>query len=407
MPLPNSWMELLKNAPAQPKNYSSMEDMAPYSMPPGVPSNLSDEQIKNAFLDNFPAPIQEPSPTQNYAINEQELGDVQPRNPAPMNQPNYDAGLNDLYKQIMGAGASGISQQEDYLQKLKDYRNKLEGLPQERDYTALMMASDAWGGTNFQSKYKKPTSPEERLKQIAGADAVVQQGLGGLTDDQINLLTTKFNALRGLQKDKADADKQSLTKGQEKLDQEFSKTYNEDFVSGKIYKAINDVRGLSGAVKALRTEKDLTGKSYGATPEFLRSYIHPRSAEIQQNVERVIQESLRPILGAQFTKDEGENLLKRTYNPALPPEVNAARVENLVNQLEKAAETKMKAAKHFEKYGTLNGLGLSSFADLENQLKEDVLNSVGGDLPDGNSNSGGLTEDEKAELEALEKKYGR
>ena len=76
---------------------------------------------------------------------------------------------------------------------------------------------------------------------------------------------------------------------------------------------------------------------------------------IQQGVEEVVQRNLRLVLGAQFTEKEGERLISRAFDPSLSEKENKKRVDRLLNQIEKAANAKQKAAEYFEKHGTLKG----------------------------------------------------
>ena len=50
----------------------------------------------------------------------------------------------------------------------------------------------------------------------------------------------------------------------------------------------------------------------------------PQSQDVRRSVEKVIQSSLKETLGAQFTEKDGENVIKRTWNPQAPIEYNAA-----------------------------------------------------------------------------------
>lgn len=81
----------------------------------------------------------------------------------------------------------------------------------------------------------------------------------------------------------------------------------------------------------------------------------PASSDVQETVEYTVQRSLRPILGSQFTKEEGERLIARVYNPRLEEEVNADRLDRLIKQLERAYQEKIKAAQFYEQNGTLRG----------------------------------------------------
>ena len=81
----------------------------------------------------------------------------------------------------------------------------------------------------------------------------------------------------------------------------------------------------------------------------------PASLEARQNAERVIQEGLRPILGAQFTQQEGENFLKRAFDPNLGPDINARRLSLVLEQMKVAAKQAQALSDYVEANGTAIG----------------------------------------------------
>jgi len=120
----------------------------------------------------------------------------------------------------------------------------------------------------------------------------------------------------------------------------------------------------------LESGKELTGPVIGSIPEQLRALVNPESTQAQQLVEQVVQKNLRAILGGQFAMKEGEQLVKRAYNPALPEELNAARLRALLLTLDTAAENKSRMEKYFyENNYSLKGFegpaGVPTISDFE------------------------------------------
>jgi hypothetical protein len=118
----------------------------------------------------------------------------------------------------------------------------------------------------------------------------------------------------------------------------------------------------SGEMVPLVKNDRLTGPVVGSIAtlpagvgKWAQDVFFPKSSDVQETVEYTIQRSLRPILGAQFTKEEGERLISRVYNPRLEEGVNAQRIDRLVRQLKRAYEEKVRAAKYYEKNNTLLG----------------------------------------------------
>lgn len=148
--------------------------------------------------------------------------------------------------------------------------------------------------------------------------------------------------------------KEGLTKGQEALDREFAKEYNDFYASGGIKDVEKGLSQLRDVSKGLM-QGNVTGPVAGAIPDFVNKVINPKAISLRDNVEEVVQRNLRLILGAQFTEQEGKRLIARAYNPSLSEAENKKRVDRLIKQIEGAAQAKLSAARHFEETGTLKG----------------------------------------------------
>lgn len=88
---------------------------------------------------------------------------------------------------------------------------------------------------------------------------------------------------------------------------------------------------------------------------WLQSFTSPEGANVRDLIEYVVQEQLRPILGSQFTREEGERLIARLYNVNLEERYNAPRLGAFIRQLESAFANKAAMAAYFRQYGTLYG----------------------------------------------------
>jgi hypothetical protein len=114
----------------------------------------------------------------------------------------------------------------------------------------------------------------------------------------------------------------------------------------------------------------LTGVQIQLIPEFARPLLVPSSLEARQNAERVIQDGLRAILGAQFTQVEGENFLKRAFDPNLGPDVNARRLSLILEQMKESAKQAQALSDYVEKNRTARGFNgvIPSLAQFEGAL---------------------------------------
>lgn len=176
------------------------------------------------------------------------------------------------------------------------------------------------------------------------------------------------------------------TYGERALDRNFAKTYESDIASGAMADSLTNMQVLRGIADQLEkgTSGNVTGPVLGLAPESFRAFTNPQSVDMQNQVANIVQRSLRPILGAQFTEKEGENLIKRAYNPQLEEAENAKRIRRLAVMTEKIAKAKMEAAAYFETNGTLKGYkGTTQFnmSDLDNALGDASLDASGAAPP--------------------------
>lgn len=152
---------------------------------------------------------------------------------------------------------------------------------------------------------------------------------------------------------------QVIPKAIEALDAAYAPEYR-DFISGGSARAAQGIGVLKFAEKILGGESDaLTGPYAGAVSQlpyvgrWLQAFTSPQGADVRDLIEYVVQEQLRPILGSQFTREEGERLIARLYNPSLEEWRNARRLGSFIQQLERAYENKQSLAQYFRDKGTL------------------------------------------------------
>lgn len=187
--------------------------------------------------------------------------------------------------------------------------------------------------------------------------------------------------------------KTPIQEAQGAVDKAYAKDYLA-FIQGGAAAAARDIGELKRAREILvgNPEKGtkgtdmVSGPIIGSIPKVLRDIFLPKSSETQENIESTVQSTLKEILGHQFTQVEGENLLKRTYNPRFEEPVNARRAATLIDRIERAYAEKVKAAKYFERHGTLAGYkGKTSWSmdDFNVDIPEDDdPMAIAGDLLD-------------------------
>lgn len=151
-------------------------------------------------------------------------------------------------------------------------------------------------------------------------------------------------------------EKGSFTQGQKKLDEDYSKDYNDWTTVGR-GQASKSLAKLKDALNLLTKEAQssfptISGRNVGALPEILRP---TASRVVEQDVQETAQAGLKAVLGAAFTKDEGERILKTSYDKTLPETENIKKVNAIIKELEERVANQESKRAYFEQNGTLRG----------------------------------------------------
>ncbi len=167
--------------------------------------------------------------------------------------------------------------------------------------------------------------------------------------------------------------------------EELDKAYAPKFVEFKLQDQSGMAKSLSQLADVQQLLKTpnvpwavpITGPVMGLVPDSLKAFTEGgrRAITARELTEEVIQQSLRQILGAQFTQKEGENLMARTFNDKVSPEENMLRGQSLMKQIQEAYTDKTAAADYFQENGTLAGFkgrAAPTLADIEQRAKEDM-----------------------------------
>jgi len=173
--------------------------------------------------------------------------------------------------------------------------------------------------------------------------------------------------------------KKSLTPLQAKVEEKSAQDLVDFTVGGGFSDVQKGLTQLENAKQVLQQQPEgkITGKVVGVQDDTgLLKYTNPVAQDTKEQVQEIAQRNLRLILGPQFTAKEGEALINRVYNPALPQSVNVKRLELLQEQMSSAAKTKQEAVEYYNTNGTLKGFtgkiynNTSDFiSDYNNKLK--------------------------------------
>jgi len=152
--------------------------------------------------------------------------------------------------------------------------------------------------------------------------------------------------------------KLNLTPGQQKVDENFAQRYN-DWVSAGEYDGVMLQLGqLENGLKMLQSGKQLSGAIVGRLHPFVQQILYgddPKALEEQIN--DVTVSTLRAILGAQFTNEEGKRIQQLSYNPTLGEAANIKKLLAGIRELRGRAMAMQSSAAYFAENGTLAGYG--------------------------------------------------
>lgn len=135
----------------------------------------------------------------------------------------------------------------------------------------------------------------------------------------------------------------------------------------------------------------------------------------ERDVERLVQQSLKAILGAQFAQKEAQQLFKRTIDPSADTEVTKQRLRWLkaslskrMNNMDAVAQEAMRTGKAFN----LEAFQKQMLNELVDEEKAEFgvgegtplrANGGGEEAPAPVDSNGGMTPEEQAELDELER----
>lgn len=107
-----------------------------------------------------------------------------------------------------------------------------------------------------------------------------------------------------------------------------------EFTSKEKAKMENNLKLLKSTIDELKADPELTGFFKGMLAQAPgKQKTAPRITSIQARVQKVVNESLRQLLGAQFTEEEGKRVVKNAFDPQESVEENIRRISAIYDQL--------------------------------------------------------------------------
>lgn len=224
-----------------------------------------------------------------------------------------------------------------------------------------------------------PSSQESKLAQTLAKKMAPGFDFSTMSASQINERLPNLTSLYKMEQDKlarqdtlaakADAKKAEAalkgTEGQRAVDKDFAKDYNE-WSAGGAKTARSEIEKLKGVADKLRQDKISLGRENALIPDLLADYDRLGA---RADVQSTVMNSLRAILGAQFTEGEGKRIIANTWNENESEENNLARVDRLIKDLENQANDKDTKARLYERTGSIRGLdSMGSNTGLNNTI---------------------------------------
>lgn len=154
----------------------------------------------------------------------------------------------------------------------------------------------------------------------------------------------------------------TLTPAQREVDKAFGTdfaAYNALGGAATGRKNRTELTQIIGILSAPANQGKITGRAVSLLPDVSKPAL---TLDVQNRVERIITEDLRATLGAQFTENEAKAFISRSFNLALPEEVNAARLRRLRAAMSETHAAKKAAGDYYAKNGTVSGF--DNFKDI-------------------------------------------
>jgi hypothetical protein len=289
------------------------------------------------------------------------------------------------------AGLAGFGASQDVVDRSLNaaYRNQILAARDNKDqlYTIDGALVDRTGNVVYQAP-KETRGQASQSSDIQLLNRYNETFANYQKDPKNPLLRNEVKALElklGLQQPpaapqtQAEIVKKNLTPLQAKVEEKSAQDLVDFTVGGGFSDVQKGLTQLENAKQVLQQQPEgkITGKVVGVQDDTgLLKYTNPVAQDTKEQVQEIAQRNLRLILGPQFTAKEGEALINRVYNPALPQSVNVKRLELLQEQMSSAAKTKQEAVEYYNANGTLKGFtgkiynNTSDFiSDYNNKLK--------------------------------------
>lgn len=252
-------------------------------------------------------------------------------------------------------------------QQSLDFQGDVEARQRFESQRALIPGLVASGALppGATAQYLESLGPEELTEYLSSFKVQLPPGRG-LPGDAFNPVTGEVelsDAYTPIQRSQIRMFGRELTAPETTANQKYGEIHEDYRVKGRFV----DAKNISDLEKVLnylieaddKGFKFFTGPIAGKIPDAARAFYDEgrKSLDTRAALREVVQKTFREILGGQFAFLEGERLIQNAYDENLPAAYNLVRVRRLLFQAKQMAEQGALRAAHFDKYGTLYGVG--------------------------------------------------
>ena len=237
--------------------------------------------------------------------------------------------------------------------------------------------------SNLRQSYEIETDPIKKRQTLQKIRDVENLGNALKYDPstKFQMVQSEIAAKQGLS-----LGERPMSAGELKTDDSFAPFYTEYISKGRGATNIANLERLRSAEDILKIADKEGVAISGVTAGMIRgnpsleAFLNEQGFIARETVESVIQQSLRATLGAQFGEKEGEQFIRRGYNPSLPPAENLERLIDLRANIEQLVDSEREAVEYWENNNkTLRGYkgkqyNMDSFArDLATDYKQEAV----------------------------------
>lgn len=276
----------------------------------------------------------------------------------PVEESTYgsDVGMSNILRgaEQINQGFTGVKPDDTF------YQNRLK-MAQDKEGARKQLIKD----------YMAQKLAENKLK--AEQDFQLSRDQADRTH-QIDRDRTAFENQKTLEQMKLAATKSTRdAKGsiaEQAVDRAFAKGYA-DRATGEAAPASTNISILKDAISNLKSRGDyVSGPVTSRLPGMGLVREFTGASDIKNDILSVGQQSLRKILGAQFTEKDREAFERRIYNDRSEESVNVKRAEKMMETLQTMEDAQRKADAYFAEHGTLKGYPghIPSSQDMFNAL---------------------------------------